>query len=123
MPMGMKAQCPSCGQWLELPARAATCPNCGTLVTIPVSPPPPAPRGFKPEPDVNYEQPARYTPPPQDEGMPEWLRSLIVIGIIGFMVFGIVFYGIWKFTQRMNAPTVATTSPVPPTAPRPPAPG
>lgn len=122
--MGMKAQCPNCGQWLELPARAATCPNCGTLVTIPVSPPPPGPRGFKPEPDSNYERAPRYEPTPPDEGMPEWVRSLILIGVIGFMVFGVVFYGIWKFTQKMNTPTATTTTNVPaPPAPTTPAPG
>src|SRR5512142_1003363 len=116
----MKAQCPSCGQWLELPARAATCPNCGTLVTIPVAPPAPPGRAFQPEPDVSYERPAPYEPP-REEGMPQWLRSLILLGIIGFVTFAVIFIAIWKISSKLNQSTVATPAPTiaPPTSTRP----
>ena len=85
----MKAQCKNCGQWLELPGRAATCPNCGQLVTIPVASRENQKKRddggiFTADGNITYEQPAPYVPP-ADYSMPAWVRSLIMIGVGGFV--------------------------------------
>src|SRR5688572_11747238 len=107
--LAVKTRCPTCGQWLQLPGRAATCPNCGTLVTIPVSTDPP-PRVFKDQPGARYEQPPNYIPTRVRE-MPEWLRATIIIGVIGLLAFSVLFFMIWKVKQPLIG--AATPRPVP----------
>ena len=123
----MKMACPSCGQWLEIPGRAATCPNCGSLVTIPVAPPLPAPSQFRDQPGTTYERPRRYQPSPQADDqplLPPWARALIIIGCVGLLAFIIIEATIYGVKSRFatktptSGPTVAP-APAPAPAPRP----
>src|SRR5438105_2406316 len=74
----VRVDCPSCGQRLEIPGRAATCPNCGTLVTIPTAAAQQQPQGLA-EPIREVEHPARYQPSQAEPLMAPWLKSTIII--------------------------------------------